>query len=115
MISRSLALHLTKESGLVIVDARGAIDLNNSPVLRAHLRRLAAGCPALVIFDLSGVSYLDSSGVGTLVEFRRLLDRSAGGRVVLAGLQPRVQSMFEMTKLDRFFTIAPSVEDARRN
>ena len=115
MPAPSFALHLKTRPGLVIVDARGAIDLNNAPGFRSQLLALAARRPSLVIFDLSHVSYLDSSAVGTLVEFRRRLDRSNGGRMVLAGLQARVRSIFEMAKLDRFFTIAGSVEDAQRN
>jgi anti-sigma B factor antagonist len=54
---------------------------------------------------------MDSSGVGTMVEIKRLVERG-GGRLVLAGLQPRVRSVFEVTQLDRFFDIAKDINDA---
>jgi anti-anti-sigma factor len=83
-----LDLRVTSESGVSIVRPQGEIDMNNSPSLRDQLIPLAGSKPNKVIFDLSGVTHLDSSGVGTLVEFKRRLDECGGGQIVLAGLQP---------------------------
>ena len=71
-----------------------------------------AARPARLILDLTEVGYMDSSGVGTIVEAKRHADRQ-GGRVVLANLQARVRSVLEITQLDRFFVIAASLEAAR--
>ena len=111
----SLTVRLTDEPTAAIVWAHGAIDLTSSPSLRAQLLTLADRNPPRVIFDLSRVTYVDSSGVGTLVEFKRRLDGGHAGRVILASLQPRVRGVFEMAHLDRFFTIANTVEEARQN
>lgn len=111
----SVDLHLTTESGVPVVRPQGEIDWNNSPSFRTQLLALADGNPAKVIFDLSDVTHVDSSGVGTLVEFMRHLGKSNGGRVVLAGLQPAVRGLFEITKLDQFFTIFANVDEARKN
>jgi anti-sigma B factor antagonist len=72
---------------------------------------VAGNRPKRLMVDLSGVPYMDSSGVGTLVEvFRRVT--AYRGKMVLFGLTPRVRSVFEITKLDRFFTICESEAQA---
>jgi len=99
-----------RESGPV-VRVSGEVDLRTSPQMREVLLRVAHKNPKRLIVDLSDVSYMDSSGVGTMVEIKRLVERG-GGRLVLAGLQPRVRSVFEVTQLDRFFDIAKDINDA---
>jgi len=89
----------------------GDIDLSRSPVMRHELLQHAErGHPRLVV-DLSGVSYMDSSGVATLVEALQA-QRKHGGRMVLCGLQDRVRSIFEIARLDMVFTIVETREEA---
>ena len=90
----------------------GEIDLRNSPRLRAALLEIATGKPRRVILDLSSVSYVDSSGIGTIVEFKRRVDPT-GEVLVLVGLQARVRGVLEITRLDHFFRIMDTVELAR--
>lgn len=94
-----------------IVRVRGEVDLRSSPQLRSRLLQIIEQKPKCVVVDLSGVSYMDSSGVGTMVEVKRLIERD-GGQIVLSGLQPRVRSVFEITQLDKFFRIVDSVDEA---
>lgn len=110
----SVDLNLTTESGVPIVRPKGEIDWNNSPSFRTQLLALADGNPSKVIVDLADVTHVDSSGVGTLVEFMRHLDKSNGGRVVLTGLQPTVRGLFEITNLDQFFTIVENLDEAHK-
>ena len=86
------------------------LDAHNSGDLRdAILKLLEAGASHLIV-DLSEVRFIDSSGLGALLSgYKNATLRS--GSFVLAGLQPRVQSMFELTRLHRVFDIYPSVED----
>lgn len=99
--------------GTPVFHVVGDVDLRTSPQLRESLLNSMPASPRRVVVDLSQVPYMDSSGVGTIVEFKRRVDR-AGGRVVLAGLQERVRSVLEITRLDRFFTIVGSVEEAAK-
>ncbi len=96
-----------------VVILHGEVDLRSSPRLRGALLELLEDRPARLIIDLVGVTYMDSSGVGTLVEIKRRVEQ-AGGKLVLIGMQQRVRSVFEITRLDRFFTIAASADEARR-
>ncbi|MBU0639144.1 MAG: STAS domain-containing protein [Planctomycetes bacterium] len=108
-----LQIQTREEDGQRIVQISGEVDLGSSPQLRTMLVELASQRPARVIVDLAGVGYMDSSGVGTMVELKRTIERN-GGEVVLAALQPRVRSVFEITQLDKFFVIATDVAEARK-
>ena len=103
----------SNEGGVEVIALRGEIDLANSPELRGLLReRAARKCPALVL-DLSGVEYIDSSGLATLVEYCREA-REFGGRFGLAALQPRVHTIFQIVRLHEFLPLFDSVEKAIR-
>ena len=66
----------------IIVRPHGDVDLSTSPDLRAALQEAFTRKPAKVVVDLSGVAYMDSSGVATLVEALQNARRS-GSRLVL--------------------------------
>lgn len=87
------------------------LDAHNSGDLRDRiLKQLESGDTRLVV-DLSDVRFIDSSGLGALLSgYKNATLRS--GTFVLASLQPRVQSMFELTRLHRVFDIFPNVEEA---
>ena len=94
-----------------IVVLSGEVDLHQSPALHAELLEIAKDRPEKFILDLREVGYIDSSGVGTFVDvFRRV--NGYKGKMVLVGLNDRVRSVFEITKLDRFFTICDTEEEA---
>ncbi len=100
------------EGDAVIAEARGEIDLHNSPELRsALLRILAKGLPRRLILNLSQVPYMDSSAVAVLVEALQKL-RPSGGRVMLVGLQPRVKGLLEIARLDTIFVLAADEQQA---
>jgi anti-sigma B factor antagonist len=109
-VSSSIKDLRQRGDGTVVV-LRGDVDLHHSPALHARLVELAGQRPKRLMLDLSEVPYMDSSGVGTLVEvFRRVT--AYNGKLVLFGLSSRVRSVFEITRLDRFFTICDTEEQA---
>jgi anti-sigma B factor antagonist len=93
------------------VRVQGEVDLRSAPLLRERLLDWVKRSTGTVRVDLSQVPYMDSSGVGTMVFVKRETER-AGRRIVLIGLQPRVRSVFEITHLDKFFTIVHSTDEA---
>ncbi len=101
-----------RDSGdAVVVVAMGEVTLDRSPALHKALLEVCARKPEHLVVEMSEVSHIDSAGVGTLVEiFRRV--RSADGKMSLAGMNARVRSVFEVTRLDQFFTIYATEEDA---
>jgi anti-sigma B factor antagonist len=99
------------EDGVVDLQLTGEIDLHGSPALRTKLHEIAAGkAPGLAI-DFTAVSYIDSSGLATLVEYVRDA-KSHDGKLALHGLQPKVRMVFELVRLNELFTIASDKADA---
>ena len=67
--------------------------------------------PAVNIFDLTDVPYMDSSGLGMVVRhYVRCQDK--GVRFVAAGVNPRVLELFKLTNVDAVIPITTTVEEA---
>jgi anti-sigma B factor antagonist len=97
--------------GALVVVASGDITLDQSPAFHRALKEICEQAPRHLIVQLSGVPHIDSAGVGTLVEVHRRM-RQAKGRMSLVGMNRRVRGVFEITKLDTFFAIFDSEEEA---
>jgi anti-sigma B factor antagonist len=100
------------EDGLHILQLSGEIDMQSSPELRAYLAGHAdARRPALLI-DFSGVEYIDSSGLATIVEYVQSSSQF-GGRLAIGGVNERVRTVFNLVRLDEIFPVHESLADAR--
>jgi anti-sigma B factor antagonist len=98
----------------VVVEVVGEVTLNDSPKFHTRLLQVLETNPQRLVIDMSGVTHIDSAGVGTLVEiFRRI--KSANGRMFLVGMQPRVRGVFEITKLVNFFSVLNTAEEALKS
>ncbi|RNC81022.1 MAG: anti-sigma factor antagonist [Phycisphaera sp.] len=97
--------------GATILRPIGDVDLSRSPSLRNNIRKVFENPPEKVIVELSEVSYMDSSGVATLVEAMQL-SRKSNAKLVLCSMTERVFSIFEIARLDQVFTIRPDVDAA---
>jgi anti-sigma B factor antagonist len=87
------------------------VDAHNAAELKDRiLKALEEGGHALVI-DLSQVQFIDSSGLGALLSGFKNANLRASS-FALAGPQPRVSSMFELTRLHRVFEIYPGLQEA---
>lgn len=109
-------MHLTSTvtSGRTVVTATGELDIATADALRGFLGEVAATGTPVVVVDLSGVDFLDSSTLGVLIGSRKLLtDR--GARLDLVFAQDQVMGIFRMTGLDKVFTIYPSLTAAFTN
>ena len=102
---------ITKEGNLVKVVFDGRLVASVAPALREELLgRMGEGTN--ILFDLSKMTHIDSSGLGVLVQVLQKA-KTGGGKVVLAALQPGPKIVFDITKVSRVFEIVPTVEDAR--
>ncbi len=75
---------------------------------------LLAGGEKKVIVDLSGVTYIDSASIGCLMDLYRQAT-AAGGKLKLAGVQKRVETMLSMTGAQNFLEIHPDEASAVRS
>ena len=94
-----------------IVDVAGEIDLNTSNAFQQDLIELLDNSPERVVVNLSGVSYMDSSGVASLVKLLSRIRRT-NGSLYLYGLTDRVRGVFEITRLDSVFDIRAGEQEA---
>ncbi len=95
----------------VVIDAEGEIDLNRSAAFQHDLLKVLDKKPQRVVINLADVSYMDSSGVASLVKLLSRV-RKSGVSLHLAGLTDRVRSVFEITRLDSVFSIHANVAEA---
>jgi anti-sigma B factor antagonist len=96
----------------LVIDVQGQVDLHSSPRMRsAILQGINRKEVAQVAVNLTGVNYIDSSGVATLVEGLQLA-RTRNCRFVLFGLQQGTREVLELARLDRIFEIHATEVDA---
>ena len=87
-----------------VLPLEGEIDLHVAPRLESSLARITKKRPSRVVVDLSGVTFIDSSGLAVLI--RALQDiQKYGGKLQLSGITAEVRSIFEMARLDQVFLI----------
>jgi len=96
----------------VVVRLKGDVDMNTSPDVRSNLADVfkQGGSKALLI-NLSGVRYMDSSGIATLVEAMQNCMKQ-GMRLRLVEPSPPVRDVFELARLASVFEIFASMADA---
>jgi anti-sigma B factor antagonist len=107
-----LRLSTHQAGGATIVEAGGEVELHNAPRLREVLKRICETPGPCCVVDMSGVSFIDSTGVGVLVGALKRA-REHGGSLALACPQPRVRRVFEITGLLAALPIFDSLEAAQ--
>ena len=100
------------EDGVQIIALEGEIDLACSPELREILDVHAQARRAALVLDFAGVSYVDSSGLATLVEYVRKV-QDFGGKLALAAVNKRVRTILDLVRLSEIFPIFPTVAEAK--
>lgn len=99
---------VSENGGAMVIAFRGDIDLQTSPDARkALLALIGNGKPILV--DLSGVGYIDSSGVASLVECLQSAKKS-GQQFALVSVSDGALRVLQLARLDRVFTICDTVD-----
>ncbi len=87
------------------------VDAHNSGELKDRILKVIEGGAHSLIVDLEKVEFIDSSGLGALLSgYKNANLRSSA--FALAGLTPRVRSMFELTRLHRVFDIYAGLQEA---
>ena len=103
----------TRQQGTsTVVDVQGDIDLYNSPEVRKIiLEELKEKKVARLIVNLSGVRYIGSSGVASLVEGLKV-SRTMSSRFMLYGLSPAAREVLELSRLIRVFEVFATEQEA---
>lgn len=88
---------------------QGPLTLNNLFAFQEVLRQQAV----TTILDLSGVPYMDSAGLGVLVN-SHVSHQQRGQRLILVGVNDRIQELLKLTKVDTVLEVVPDLEAAYR-
>lgn len=92
----------------VLLHLTGPFTLGNMFQLQSELRSLK---PACLIMDLAGVPYMDSAGLGVIMNYY-VSAQNHGRKFYVCGVNERVRALLEMTKVDSVLHLSPSVEAA---
>ena len=100
--------------GVAVVTVTGDGEGIDVTALRTVLCELidSPACPAILL-DLSAQEWIDSRGLGVLIDAQRRLNAQKG-RMVLVGCSAVMRRAFEITRLVKVFELAATLEEAKR-
>jgi len=110
-VSRYEEVALVERDGWQVLTLAGDVDVATAPRLRDRLVQLITDGPPQLVVDLSGLSFIDSMGLGALVSGLKRA-RAHDGDLRLAGPTDHVAKVLAITRLDLAFVVADSVDEA---
>ena len=95
--------------GAVVSMLEARLDMERSQEFKECLDDVIDGGASHIVLDMSLVSYIDSSGLGTVVS---VFKRMPTGAFHVAGLRPNVRTLFQITRLDKYINLHATVDEA---
>jgi anti-sigma B factor antagonist len=100
------------EAGVVVVTVSGRLVMGKEiERLETVVKENTKEQQRLFVFDVTGLDYADSSGIGTFVSCLTTIKKS-GAEMRLAGANPRIQRLFTLTGVDHLMSLFPTVAAA---
>jgi anti-sigma B factor antagonist len=106
----SLTIDLDQERPYWVLTLRGDLDYGECASFRMSIDRILKSAPPATIVDLSGLEYLDSSGLGLLLSLSKEYG-AQGGKLVLI-TNETVDNILSLTRLSGIFTTASDMDEA---
>jgi anti-sigma B factor antagonist len=97
--------------GVTLAVISGEVDACTAPELEGTLLALVEKPHNRIVADLSGVSFLSSSGLRVLFRAHSL-EEKRGGTLTLCAVRPSVSKVLELSGFDKLFRIAPGRDEA---
>ena len=107
----SLKINTEVNGQVALLQIGGEVDMYSSPEARKAIMEVVKQKIPKLIVDLKDVSYMDSSGVATLIEGLQMCHKY-NGNLLIAGLRDNVREVFELTRLDKIYQIYQDVDAA---
>ena len=108
--SKNCRVDIRKEKGMLSVALCGEIDHHSAVIVRSEIDgMIAEHRPERLVLDLSGIDFMDSSGIG-LIMGRYAKMKAVGGEIVVESPNARVRRIFEMAGLERIVRIEQKKE-----
>ena len=107
----TFSVSVESEDSSYVVSVTGEVDVATAPALRERLHEVIADGPAVLVVDLLGVTFIDSTALGVLIDaLKRSEAVGAVMRIVVS--EPRILKVFTITGLTDIFAIRASREEA---
>ncbi len=104
--------HREIDGGIVVITVAGRIMLGDeSTRIESLVAELLAQGHRKIVFDLAGVTHIDSTGIGRFIASLNKVFQ-AGGTMHMAAATGAVRDSFHVTRLDTVFKFFPDVESA---
>lgn len=100
-----------RADGFEVLDVSGEIDVYTAPQFKEAVNSIIAAGQKDLIINMARVTYMDSSGFGTLLSATKRL-RPEGGTVNLVACNSAIERMLKITRLNTVFGTFGSVEEA---
>ena len=100
-----------RERGITVLRLEGRLTMVSAPRLKSVIDEAVDSGHPRVVVDLAAVTFMDSSGLGTLIAGLKKA-RQAGGDVRITGVTQQVATVLALTNLDRVLRAHPTVEAA---
>jgi len=94
-----------------ILELSGRFDISTADSVLQWIDTMTETPPAKIVINMTQVSFVDSTGLSTLVQGTKQ-SREQNGDLFICGLQQSVRIIFELTRLDKYFEIFPAEGDA---
>lgn len=107
-----MRIETTTVDGIVVITCHGKLNMVSAPTLRSAVADNVDAGRARIVIDLTDTDFVDSSGLGALVNGLKTA-RQAGGDLRLASPPEQARTVLSLTNLDRVLKPYESVEDAR--
>jgi anti-sigma B factor antagonist len=99
-------------SDAYVIALSGEVDLYSCPEFKEELLRVIADGARHVVVDLTATTFIDSTALGVLLRGVERLREKSDGRLSVACTDPNIYKVFEVTGLDRIFSVYSSREEA---
>jgi len=99
------------QSPVAVVRLKGVVDTTTAPIVERHLNEVVAQSTYRIVMDLSKTDYISSAGWGVFISKIRSL-REHGGDMLLAGMVPEVQEVFELLEFPQVFRAFSTPDEA---
>jgi len=106
----ALTVTVRRERGVVIAEVTGDIDVTTVPGLREQLLKLAGSGPTLIV-DLNRITFIDSSGLGALINAHRHAG-AHGGSLHVVCARPQTRRLLWLTGVNRRIPVTVTVDGA---
>ena len=101
----------TADNGITVVAPTGRLDVACAPALKEAISEVVKNGPPRIVIDMEGVSFVDSTGLGSVISALKQV-RGSQGELRLAAPNQQARVVLELTTLDRVFPYYATVEEA---